>query len=100
MVYDISKRDTFESVGRWLQELRDYTDPNAVTMLVGNKSDLKDLRAVPTDEAAAFACGSSPTLFDKDANLLSHSPERIIVHGNVSLRVFQRGRGNLSRRDR
>lgn len=27
-------------------------------MLVGNKSDLKHLRAVPTDEATAFAGGS------------------------------------------
>ena len=69
-------------------------------MLVGNKSDLKHLRAVPTDEAAAFACGSSPELFVKDANSLSHSPERIIVHGNVGLRVFQCDRGILSHLDR
>ena len=55
MVYDISKRDTFESAGRWLKELRDHADSNIVIMLVGNKSDLKHLRAVPTDEAAAFA---------------------------------------------
>lgn len=58
MVYDISKRDTFESAGRWLKELRDHADSNIVIMLVGNKSDLKHLRAVPTDEASAFACGS------------------------------------------
>jgi len=57
VVYDISKRDTFESAGRWLKELRDHADSNIVIMLVGNKSDLKHLRAVPTDEAAAFACG-------------------------------------------
>jgi len=55
VVYDISKRDTFESAGRWLKELRDHADSNIVIMLVGNKSDLKHLRAVPTDEAAAFA---------------------------------------------
>ena len=57
VVYDISKRDTFESAGRWLKELRDHADSNIVIMLVGNKSDLKHLRAVPTDEASAFACG-------------------------------------------
>jgi len=55
LVYDISKRDTFEGVGRWLKELRDYADSRIVIMLVGNKSDLKRLRAVSTDEAAAFA---------------------------------------------
>ena len=56
MIYDISKRDTFESAGRWLKELRDHADSNIVIMLVGNKSDLGHLRAVTTDEAAAFAC--------------------------------------------
>jgi len=36
-------------------ELRDHADANIVIMLVGNKSDLRHLRAVPTDEAKAFA---------------------------------------------
>jgi Ras-related protein Rab-11A len=67
VVYDISKRDTFESAGRWLKELRDHADSNIVIMLVGNKSDLKHLRAVPTDEAAAFACGLFLTPFDEVA---------------------------------
>lgn len=40
---------------RWLKELRDHADPNIVVMLVGNKSDLRHLRAVPTDEAKQFA---------------------------------------------
>lgn len=40
---------------RWLKELRDHADINIVIMLVGNKSDLRHLRAVPTDEAKAFA---------------------------------------------
>ena len=65
LVYDISKRDTFEGVDRWLKELRNYAAPNIVTMLVGNKSDLKRLRAVPTDEAAAFACESSSAASDE-----------------------------------
>nr|GMD93123.1 rac-like GTP-binding protein RAC13 [Ipomoea batatas] len=40
---------------RWLKELRDHTDQNIVVMLVGNKSDLRHLRAVPTDDAGSFA---------------------------------------------
>ncbi|KAJ2287745.1 Rab GTPase ypt31, partial [Coemansia sp. RSA 353] len=36
-------------------ELRDHADSNIVIMLVGNKSDLRHLRAVPTDEAKQFA---------------------------------------------
>ena len=55
LVYDISKHQTYVNVTRWLKELRDHADSNIVIMLVGNKSDLKHLRAVPTDEAKAFA---------------------------------------------
>jgi Ras-related protein Rab-11A len=55
LVYDISKHATFENVERWLKELRDHAEPNIVVMLVGNKSDLRHLRAVETDEAMAFS---------------------------------------------
>lgn len=55
LVYDISKHQTYENVQRWLKELRDHADSNIVIMLAGNKSDLRHLRAVPTDEAKQFA---------------------------------------------
>lgn len=56
IVYDIAKYLTFQSVERWLQELKNHEpDENIVVMLVGNKSDLRHLRAVPTEEAQAFA---------------------------------------------
>ena len=54
-MYDIAKHSTYVNVTRWLKELRDHADANIIVMLVGNKSDLKHLRAVPTDEAKAFA---------------------------------------------
>ncbi|XP_078064960.1 ras-related protein Rab-11A-like, partial [Mustelus asterias] len=55
LVYDIAKHLTYENVERWLKELRDHADANIVIMLVGNKSDLRHLRAVPTDEAKTFS---------------------------------------------
>ena len=55
LVYDIAKHLTYENVERWLRELRDHADQNIVIMLVGNKSDLRHLRAVPTDEAKNFS---------------------------------------------
>jgi len=55
LVYDIAKHLTYENVERWLRELRDHADDNIVIMLVGNKSDLRHLRAVPMDEAKAFS---------------------------------------------
>lgn len=55
LVHDISKHATFKNVERWLQELRENADRNIVIMLVGNKSDLRHLREVPTEEAREFS---------------------------------------------
>ena len=55
LVYDIAKHITYENIERWLKELRDHADSNIVIMTVGNKSDLRHLRAVPTEEAKGFA---------------------------------------------
>ncbi|KAK5203049.1 Rab GTPase ypt31 [Exophiala xenobiotica] len=55
LVYDVSKSQTYDNVRRWLKELRDLGDTNIVIMLVGNKSDLRHLRTVSTEEAKRFA---------------------------------------------
>jgi small GTP-binding protein len=55
LVYDIAKHLTFENIERWLRELRDHADQNIVIMIVGNKSDLRHLRAVSVEEAKEFA---------------------------------------------
>jgi len=58
---------TYENVDRWLKELRDHADSNIVIMLVGNKSDLKHLRAVPTEEAKDFAEKNSLSFIETSA---------------------------------
>ncbi|KAL2491096.1 Ras-related protein RABA2a [Abeliophyllum distichum] len=55
LVYDVTKPTSFENVSRWLKELRDHADSNIVIMLIGNKTDLKHLRAVATEDAQNFA---------------------------------------------
>jgi len=44
LVYDISERDSFENLERWLVELRDHADEKIKVILVGNKSDLDQKR--------------------------------------------------------
>ncbi|GJJ11893.1 Ras- protein Rab-11A [Clathrus columnatus] len=67
LVYDIAKHATYVDVTRWLKELRDHADANIVIMLVGNKSDLKHLRAVPTDEAKSFAAENGLSFIETSA---------------------------------
>ncbi|XP_010422851.1 PREDICTED: ras-related protein RABA4a-like isoform X2 [Camelina sativa] len=55
LVYDVSRRQTFDHIPRWLEELRNHADKNIVIILVGNKSDLEDQRAISTEDAKGFA---------------------------------------------
>ncbi|KAF9597864.1 hypothetical protein IFM89_021949 [Coptis chinensis] len=55
LVYDMTKRQSFDHVARWLEELRGHADKNIVIMLIGNKSDLGTLRSVSTEDAKEFA---------------------------------------------
>jgi len=58
MVYDVTRRDSFENLEQWLKEVKLYS-PNSgegvVKLLVGNKIDLKDNRKVSREEAEAWA---------------------------------------------
>jgi Ras-related protein Rab-2A len=40
---------------QWLEEMRQHASSQLVTLLVGNKSDLKRQRAVTFEEGQAFA---------------------------------------------
>ncbi|TYH45162.1 hypothetical protein ES332_D11G245600v1 [Gossypium tomentosum] len=55
LVYDITKRQTFDHIPRWLEELRGHADKNIVIILLGNKSDLENQREVPTEDSKEFA---------------------------------------------
>lgn len=55
LVYDITRRDTFQHLSRWLEEAKSHAQPNMVILLIGNKNDLEHKRAVSTEEGKAFA---------------------------------------------
>lgn len=67
LVYDITDRNTFESVERWLIEMREYADENIVAMLVGNKCDLTDSRQVDVEEGTACAAKFGLPFFETSA---------------------------------
>ena len=55
VVYDISSKDTFLHTEHWVNETRDLKREDAIFVLVGNKIDLEDKRAVQKNEAEEFA---------------------------------------------
>ncbi|XP_052768541.1 ras-related protein Rab-11B-like [Mya arenaria] len=55
VVYDISKASSFENLDKWLGELSEHADPFCCIMIVGNKVDLKHLRAITADAGRSLA---------------------------------------------
>jgi len=56
IVYDITDRQTYDDVSKWLRILREgNTSADLVIMMVGNKCDLEATRVIPTEEAEAYA---------------------------------------------
>ncbi|OIW13502.1 hypothetical protein TanjilG_29243 [Lupinus angustifolius] len=69
LVYDITKRQSFDHVARWVEELRTHADSSIVIMLIGNKGDLVDKRIVTTEDALEFA--QDQNLFFSETSALS-----------------------------
>ncbi|KAL8525980.1 hypothetical protein ACS0TY_015270 [Phlomoides rotata] len=55
LVYDITRKTTFHSVNRWLDELNTHCDTAVARMLVGNKCDLENIREVSVEEGKSLA---------------------------------------------
>ena len=67
LVYDITKRQTFDNVLRWLRELRDHADSNIVIMMAGNKADLNHLRSVAEEDGQILAKTESLSFLETSA---------------------------------
>ncbi|KAL4571100.1 hypothetical protein LXL04_017851 [Taraxacum kok-saghyz] len=75
LVYDITKKPTFDNVQRWLTELRNHADANIVVMMAGNKSDLDHLRAVDEQDGQSLAEKEGLSFLETSA-LESHNVEK------------------------
>ena len=53
VMYDVTRRESFDSLEQWIEEAKNYAGRNVVLVLIGNKIDLE--REVSAEEAAEFA---------------------------------------------
>ncbi|KAJ8449693.1 hypothetical protein Cgig2_001349 [Carnegiea gigantea] len=93
IVYDITRRTTFDSVGRWLDELNTHSDTTVAKMLVGNKYDLDDIRAVSIEEGKNVAEKHGLFFMEtsaKDSTNVKKAFEIIIheIYRNISRKVL------------
>ena len=55
IVYDITSRNSFNSVQSWIDDCTKQTPRNILLLLIGNKNDLNDKREVQYEEGEEFA---------------------------------------------
>ena len=55
LIYDIANRESFDSIPKWIQEVLDIKNSEAVIALIGNKNDLENERKVTFEEGKKYA---------------------------------------------
>ena len=68
LVYDITRRDTFDNIREWLKEVDIFTTKeNVIKVLVGNKIDLEKSRKISRNEGSEFARQYNMLFFEASA---------------------------------
>lgn len=50
LIFDLTRKETFESIDRWVQDLKSSADQKVTIILIGNKCDLKERRQVTQED--------------------------------------------------
>ena len=65
--YDVTSRESFTSVDKWIEDARALRDDDVLLILAGNKSDMGDRRQVSTEEGQEYAQRMNLLFFETSA---------------------------------
>ena len=98
LVYDITRRASFESVAEWLRDAQNHCSHDCVFMLIGNKRDLSDQRQVDRNEARFFSKTNNDILFMETSALSAYNVEEAFATLTVEIHDrIQDGRISLDK---
>lgn len=93
LVYDITYEASFNNLSKWIEDVRSERGSDAILVIVGNKIDMEEKRAVTTERAEAFA-RENETLYMEVSAKAGHNIHNLfqsiasILPGNENNRVF------------
>ena len=67
VVYDITRKQSFDSVDRWINDLRAAADKNLSIIIIGNKCDLEDQRQVNKEQGEEKAKNNEVAFMETSA---------------------------------
>jgi Ras-related protein Rab-2A len=93
LVYDITRRETFNHLNRWLEEARQHGNPDMVVMLIGNKSDMEAKRQVSFSEGEKFANDHGLIFLEASAKTAANVEEAFVrtaskIHENIKKGIY------------
>jgi len=87
LVYDITRRDTFNHLTSWLDDARQHANSNMTIMLIGNKCDLEQRRAVTFEEGQQFANEHGLVFLETSAKTAANVEEAFI---NTARKIYEK----------
>ncbi|KAL4377262.1 hypothetical protein GQ457_02G012120 [Hibiscus cannabinus] len=91
LVYDITRRETFNHLMSWLNDARQHGNPNMAVMVIGNKCDLSHRRAVSKEEGEKFAKDNSLLFLETSARTSENAEEAFIITAAKILQNIKEG---------
>ncbi|XP_077292484.1 RAS oncogene family member Rab14 [Arctopsyche grandis] len=96
MVYDITRRSTYNHLSSWLTDTRSLTNPSTVIFLIGNKADLESQRDVTYEEAKQFADDNGLMFVEASAKTGQNVEEAFLETAEKIYQSIQDGRLDLN----
>mmetsp|Transcript_7641 Transcript_7641/g.15209 ORF Transcript_7641/g.15209 Transcript_7641/m.15209 type:complete len:202 (+) Transcript_7641:492-1097(+) len=92
LVYDVTDRRSFESIRNWIAQIQQHADVHVNKILVGNKCDMTEEKAVSTAEGQALASEYGIGFFEASAkNDIMVEQSFISIAGAVKDRLIRDG---------
>ena len=91
-MYDITSRESYNHVTRWMADARAQAGPDMVILLAGNKSDLHDQRDVTFFEASQLAQENGMLFLETSARTGEGVEESFMMSSKMILTRMEAGK--------